>query len=149
MSHQEKNNIVSIICNLLINGFVILKLNAMFGDGSLSGPDAPMVWARMVIWVIPASIVLLIALTILSSIVVAIIERDPKPDFTVDERDKLFDIRGMGATMAVVAAGFIGSIIALAVGWQPLTVFIMIYFSFALGSIVGDLVKFLSYRYGG
>lgn len=148
MSHTERTTIVSILASLLINGYVIVRLIGLYGDGSLDGPDAIMVWARMTVWAIGVGIVLTIVMMIASSILVAIATRDEDPDFTVDERDKVFEIRGNSATMFCAAIGFVGSLIALAIGWAPLTVFVMIYFSFAIGSLAGDLVKIASYRAG-
>lgn len=149
MSHEERNTVVALLCNLLLNGYVIFRLNAMFAAGAFDGPDALQVWGRFMLWVIGAAIVLTIILTILFNILFAIVTRDENPSFVKDERDEVFEIRGMGMTMLLAVVGFIGSIVALALGWSGLSAFMILYFAFALGSLLGDLVKLASYRAGG
>ncbi|MGR3290895.1 MAG: hypothetical protein ACU0C9_06820 [Paracoccaceae bacterium] len=148
MTHEEKNNLVSMIINILVNGYVIWKLFQMNAAGLFDGIDALTNWARMVVWVIPISIGLTIAATILFNIAVAIVTRDPKPSSLVDERDHMFSRRAVIATIILVAGGFIVSIVGLAWGWSALLAFNVIYFSFATGSFAGDLTKFISYRRG-
>jgi hypothetical protein len=148
MAYQDRNNIVSIIISLLVNGYIILRLLEMDSAGLFDGLDAVNVWARMVIWVIPISIVATIIGTILFNIGHAIVTGNAKPSFTVDERDKMFDRRGIIAVVIFAGAGFILAIVALALGWSAFTGFNIIYFAMALGSIGADLVKFISYRRG-
>ena len=148
MTHEDKNNLVSIATNILVNAYIILQLIQMNAAGAFDGTDALQNWARMVLWVIPISIVLMIVGTILFSILFAIATNDAKPSFVVDERDRLFSKRSMVATMVFAGGGFIGSIICLALGWSAFWGFNIIYFSFALGSFAGDLTKFVSYRRG-
>lgn len=145
MSSDERNTYVSLLSSLLINAYMIWRLVDMFGAGTLSGPDALQIWARMVLWVIGAAIVL----TILFNIVFAIATGEKSPQFLSDERDRVFEVRGMGATTLVMIFGFIGAIVALALGQTPIFAFIQLYFSLALGSLAGDLVKLASYRHGG
>lgn len=149
MSHEERNAVVALLCNLLVNGYVILRLRGMFAEGLLDGPDALQVWARMVLWAIGGAILLTIALTILSNILFAVFTGGERPSFVKDERDEFFGIRAMGMTMFVCAGGLIATIAALATGVSALTGFLIIYFAFAAGSLAGDLVKLASYRAGG
>jgi len=149
MSHQERNTYVSLICNLAINAWVIVQMRSLAAQGQLGGPDALQVWAQMILWAIGAAIVLVIVLTILFNILFAIATGDHSPAFVTDERDRMFDMRAMGMTTALMVAGFIGSIIALALGYDGLTGFVILYFGAALGSLAGDLVKLASYWHGG
>lgn len=149
MSHEERNTVVRLICSILTTAYVILRLHTLWAEGAFAGPDALQIWGRMVLWVIPIAIVLTTVLLIVFNILFAIATFDKRPDFTVDERDRLFQIRAMKVTMGVVSGGFILSVAALAFGWQALAVLTLIYFSFALGSFIGDLVKLISYRYQG
>lgn len=148
MPYQDRNNIVSILVNLAVTGYVIRQLIAMQADGMFDGPDAVNVWARMVVWVIPVAIVATIAGTILFNIFYAIITGNQKPSFLVDERDRMFERRGIVAVVICCALGFIITVIGLAIGWSALVGFNIIYFSMALGSMAGDAVKFISYRRG-
>jgi hypothetical protein len=94
-------------------------------------------------------VVLTILLTIAFNIVFAIATGDRDPSFQKDERDAMFEMRGNGATTLLMVLGFIGSIVALAAGSSALTAFLILYFLTAAGSLMGDIVKLLSYRAGG
>lgn len=147
MSHQERNAYVSLICNLMINTYVVFQLRAMAAAGLLDGPNALQTWAQMILWVIGMAIALVIGLTIVFNIAIA--TADKNASFVTDERDRMFDMRAMGMTMFLMIAGFIASIIALALGQSGLTAFIILYCGAALGSLAGDLVKLASYWHGG
>ena len=118
----------------------------MFEDGRLSGDDAIMIWARAMLWVIPVGIALVIAATILFNIGYAIATNNENPSFLVDERDHAISGFGMKVTLIVTSIGFIGLIIALAMGTEVLTALIGMWFAFAAGSLVGDLSKLVRYR---
>ncbi len=148
MTYEDRNNVLSIIVTLVVNTYVIYQLIEMNNAGQFDGTDAVNIWARMVIWVIPIAIVATILGTILFNIIYAVITNNKKPSFLVDERDKLFNRRGMVAVAILAGSGFIAAIIALAAGWSALIGFNIIYFAMALASLTADLVKFISYRRG-
>lgn len=148
MSHEERNNIVAILVNLATNAYVITRLRSLWSTGAFDGPDALMIWARAILWVVPIAIGGTIVLTILANILFAIATLDENPDFTVDERDRMFQLRGMAVTMVVASFGFLGCLVALAVGWEALIVFTLLYVAFSAGDLIGNLVKLVSYRIG-
>ena len=49
MSHEERNTIVGVISNLLVNSYFIWRVHMMFVDGTSVAPDGVMIWAREVI----------------------------------------------------------------------------------------------------
>ena len=149
MPHQERNTWVSLLIGIAINAYVILRLREMYATGALDGPDAAQVFGSLIVWVIVVAIGLTVGATILFSILYAIATRQEDGDLVTDERDRLFENRAMGATMFVAMAGFVGAFGALAWGIAPVTVFVMLYFAIAAGSIAGDLVRLASYRAGG
>lgn len=146
MSHEERNNIASLIAGLLVNIYIINKLSNLFADGRLDGPDALMIWARAMLWAIPIGIITVIICVILFSIIFAIATGEGNPSFVVDERDEAIKIFGMRFTMVVVSAAFIGGIVALAMGYAPLYVFIGMFFGFSLGDMIGNFAKLIRYR---
>ena len=146
MSHEERNNIASLIAGLLVNIYIINKLSNLFADGRLDGPDALMIWARAMLWAIPIGIITVIICVILFSIIFAIATGEGNPSFVVDERDEAIKIFGMRFTMVVVSAAFIGGIVALAMGYAPLYVFIGMFFGFSLGDMIGNFAKLVRYR---
>lgn len=149
MSYEERNTLVGIIVNLITTSYMIMRLRQLRASGALEAPDAVQVWAQAFLWVVPIAIGATIALVILFNIVFAIATRDENPDFTVDERDKVFQMRGMATTMIVASFGFLGAMIGLALGWAPVTGLIVIYFSYAAGDMAGNLFKLFNYRVGG
>lgn len=148
MTYRDRNNVVSILVSLAVNSYIVLRLLQMEQAGLFDGPDAVNIWARMVIWAIPISIAATIIGTILFNIGHAIVTGNAKPSFIVDERDRLFDRRGIIAIVVLAGAGFISSIIALALDHSALTGFNIMFFAMALGSMAADLTKFISYRRG-
>ena len=148
MTYQDRNNVVSIFVTLLANGYIILRLLDLNSSGAFDGPDAVNIWARTVVWIIPIAIGATIVGTILFNIAYAIVTNNEKPSFIVDERDKIFETRGHVTMMIVGSFGVMGAIVLLAFGWSALVGFNVIYFSMALGSMIGDAVRFISYRIG-
>jgi len=146
MSHEERNNIASLIAGLLVNIYVIIKLSTMFEAGRLAGPDAMMIWARAMLWVIPIGILTVIICIILFSILFAIAERDGSPSFVVDERDRAIKTFGLHFTVVATSVGFVGALVALAFGTAPLYVFIGMFFAFSLGDLIGNAAKLIRYR---
>ncbi|MFS4580084.1 hypothetical protein [Phaeobacter sp. C3_T13_0] len=148
MAYQDRNTVVSILVNLAVSAFVILRLLEMNASGLFDGPDAVNNWARLVIWLIPLGVVGTIIGTVLFNIGFAIITNESKPSFVVDERDKLFERRGSLAIITFAGAGFVSAVIALALGASALVGFNIVYFGMALGALAADFVKFASYRRG-
>ncbi|UZD92376.1 hypothetical protein [Cognatishimia activa] len=148
MTFQDRNTVVSILVNLITIAYVVSRLVAMQGAGEFDGPDAANVWAKMVIWVIPLSIAATIVGTILFNILFAILTGQAKPSFIVDERDRMFERRGIFAVMAGAGLGFICGIIALAMDYSALVGLNIMYFGMAFGALGSDLVRFGSYRRG-
>ncbi len=144
MSHEQRITIVSLISSLLINSYLVWVVQAMFVDGTSTAPDGVVIWARAVL----VGIVIAVAVIVTALIMITIVNRNAKHSFLVDERDKSIQVNGMGMTMFVTVIGFLTSIAALAYGTSAFIVFNIIYFSFALGSIAGDLIKLMQYRQG-
>lgn len=148
MSHEERNTLVAILVNLSMAGWMTWRIAAMQGAGRFDGPDGLAVWARTVLWVIPVGIVVTIAAVILFNIVFAIATRDENPSFVTDERDRLIGIQGMRVTLVVASAGFLGALVALALGTGAFAVLNAILASFAAGDLLGSLAKLRLYRRG-
>lgn len=148
MTYEERNNLIAIVTNLLINGWIGWRVWGMYQAGEFAGPDALMVWARTVLWVVPASVVLTIILTVVFTILFAIATRDENPSVVVDERDKIFGRRGIIAAVAVASSGFFLAVGALALGWSAFAAFNILYVGFALGSLAGNVLILGSYWRG-
>jgi len=67
----------------------------------------------------------------------------------VDERDRKFQLRGMGTTLVGAAMGYVAMIVTLAFGGDTVIGLTIMYASIALGDLVGNIVRIASYRIGG
>ena len=146
MTHEERNTVVAIFVNLTVNAWILLRLKGQYDAGLLTAPDGLATFAKSVLMAIPASIVATIVGVILFNILFAIVTRDENPDFTVDERDHMYKVRGLTATMITASVGFIVAMGALAFGYSALPVFLLVYLSYALGDLIGNVIKLISYR---
>ncbi len=148
MSFEERNTVAGILISLISWGLMISVIMGRHRAGVYDGADGLMLWARSVLWLILISIGIGIALTILFNIGYAVITGDKKPIFLKDERDDQIGLRGLQVTLAVLSAGIIGAIIALAFGIRILFVLNMILAACALGDMAGTLTKLALYRQG-
>ena len=148
MNSEERNTWVGLFSSLMINGWFYSRIWEMLYDGTATAPDAMQIWARTVIWVIPVSIIATIALTVLATIVQAILTGDKSPTFLKDERDTKFEMWGMGAMMLLAVAGFLGAMGALALGYSGFIAFNLIYLGFSLGDVASNVLKLILYRTG-
>lgn len=148
MTYEEKNTWVSLAVSIVVLGYIILRLLGLQGEGAFDGDDALVVWAQTVLWAIPLSIAGVIIGSIIFSIGYAIATQESNPSFVVDERDKGIGKRALSTAIFVASAGFILALVALAFGWQPLIALNVIFFGFAAGDFIGNLVKLWSYRQG-
>ncbi|MEQ9460995.1 MAG: hypothetical protein RIG82_08595 [Phycisphaeraceae bacterium] len=142
MSHQERASIVAIITNLLVNGYAAVRVGQLYDAGALSSEDALMVWAQAVIWVIP----LAIGLTIVLNILFTMAEKGADKAMVVDERDRQFQLRGIFVTLVVVGLGYITMLAGFAIGWTAIIGLNLLFFTFALGDLLGNTVRLASYR---
>lgn len=145
MSPQERASVVGLFTGLLLNTYVLVRLWQLFSGDELSGIDGPMIWARAIVWVIPAAI----AISVVSHVVFTVAGRSSEQRNIVDERDQLFQFRGTGVLIISVAIGFMGMIIALALGVPAVIGLTIMYASVAIGDIIGNAVRIASYRIGG
>ena len=105
--------------------------------------DAVLVWARSVVWVIPAAVALTIVLNIFSKM----FSKDHE-SVVADERDRKFQLRGMATTIVFVGLGYMVMLTGLAIGWPTLLALNILFFSAALGDLMGNIVRLYSYKLG-
>ncbi len=143
MSNQERATVVALITTVLVNSYAIVRVVQLYNAGAFEGDDAIMTWARAVVWVIPAAILLTIVLNVLAKMISQ--ERGPQ---VVDERDQKFRLRGMVAMIVFVCLGYMVMLTGLAIGWPTILALNILFFSMAFGDLVGNVVRLGSYRFG-
>ncbi|HHS88982.1 MAG TPA: hypothetical protein ENJ26_01275 [Rhodobacteraceae bacterium] len=148
MSFQEKNAYAALAKTILIFGYFAFRMVQFHLDGRLAGPEAASLVGKSFLVLMAAAIVAYIVLTILFDIGFAIAQKDPKPDFTVDERDRLIELKGMRAFLAIFVMGFVASMAALALGATPVAALLAMIFAMFLGALADDIAKLYHYRRG-
>lgn len=144
MSSQQRACIVAIITNLLLNTYIIVRLVQLYNAGALAGEGAVTTWARAVVWAIPAAILITIVLNVL----LAMMSKDRNQRDLVDERDRMFQVRGLWVTLVCIGLGYMTMIVLLAIGWAPVAGLTLLYLSCAAGDLLGNCVRLASYRIG-
>jgi hypothetical protein len=146
MSHEERNTVFQIFIGVCVNAYIIRKLLDLDSAGAFDGPDAVMIWARTVLWTILFSVAFGIVVVIFGNILLAIVNRDPKPSFVVDERDNMIENTGNRVAVACICFGFMGALVAMAFGVGAIGGLTAILLSFSIGSMIGEIGKLVRYR---
>ena len=144
MSQQERASVIALITSVALNAYVAARLGRLYANGALGGDDALQVWARAVVWVFPAAIVL----TVLLHVVFTVTSDDRSENGLVDERDRQYRLRGIAITLTSVGIGFTAMVVAFAFGWEAVAGLTVLYASVALGDLIGNSVRLASYRMG-
>ena len=148
MSFEERNTFTYLFISLL----VALLFGSRIYDGTLSGtfdgPEGLKVWARTLLWYIPAAIALTIAAVILVSIVYGMVTGDHDMSTDEDERDKSIGLRGARVTVFFLSLGWILCIISLALGWTALAALNLMLFFGWFADFAANLFKIYRYRRG-
>ena len=142
MCPQERSSLISMVASLLVNAVILVRLQELAATGALEGPDAPAVWAKVVVWALPAMIGLVLALHIGFKLLT---DREGK-SVASDERDRLFQVRGMIVTIVVFSLGWVATMIGLANGWTPLVGFLVVYYAAVSGDLLGNAARLVWYR---
>lgn len=147
MAQEERTVFASILTNLFVTLYFGSLIWGRARSGDFDGAEGLIHWARTVLWIIPVSVGITIVFAILFTIGYAIVTGQADPDTSSDERDRSISRFGMQVTMAVVSAGFIGTLVGIAFGWSALLALNLILLSFALGDLVGNLARIGRYRF--
>lgn len=149
MATEERNILISLIGEVLVNLYFAYTVWQMFGAGLATASDGVQTWAQVVIWIIPVGIGTGIVLAILGRIFASLMGEDRGARVHLDERDRGIQIKGMAVTMVVAALAFIAALSALAYGAGALVGLNIIFFGFGTAAIAGDLAKLVMYRVFG
>lgn len=147
MSFAERTiwaELVSTLAVIALFVWLVLRAHAL---GRFDGPDGPMLWARQVLWMIPAGILVAILVSILMALGYRLITGE-SPDDLTDERDRAIAATGWQVTAIAASAGFLAALAALAVGLPLMGALNGMLAAFGLADTVGNLAKLWRYRTG-
>lgn len=149
MSYRETNISVSLVSNLVVLGYYLVRWLPMYRGGELESGAVFRLWVVVIV----ATIVLNILGNILTSIVLSIThaiktQSNQEPHFIEDERDKLVDLKGTKASYIAFSIGVFLSMLTFVFGQPPLVMFSLIIFFSVTAEIVGDVFQLYFYRRG-
>ncbi|HEX9804718.1 MAG TPA: hypothetical protein VGA67_03480 [Candidatus Dojkabacteria bacterium] len=150
MSHNEKNNYISLAATILVSApYLFYVLIRYRGEDFNSLEDELKFWGTMFLILIPVRIVSEIIMHILAAIMKAVITGDEKQDKDVkDERDKLIELKGERTGSYVFMFGTLLAFVSL-VFYQSLPLMFGIFFVFGFFSeVIGTTAKSIYYRMG-
>lgn len=149
MPFQQKNLYASIFSSLLIFGIYFWRVSVLYTAGRFDGDLGNALIGKSILWLIGGGIVVHIGAMMLFSILFAIAANDPKPSFVVDERDRQFELHAVRASFYIFGAGYVVSMIALAMGGSSFLVFNMIVASMGIATMSEAFMQLYQYRRGG
>lgn len=147
MSYREKENIVNIFSSLLITTIYAWIVYQRHLEGSIDLTEDFRSWGIVFLIFVVVSIVARIIIYIIFHIINVIATREE--DIPVeDERDKLIKLKAIRNSHWVFSAGFMLSIIGLAVGMPAYGLFIAFVVSGVISEIIDNGSQIYYYRKG-
>lgn len=146
-SYQELRALMSVISTVIITVPYAVLMFQRYPQTDAYSPEIFRFWGVFFILLIFVSIVAKIALTILFSILNAVITREADGDRT-DERDRQIEQKSTQYALYVFSAGFLLAMAALAVDQPPVVMFVILLGAGMLSEVVSDFAKFFFYRRG-
>ena len=164
MSYQEKRNIVSMITGALVLAAYCIYAFGKYQSGAVVPGDIKFWAVTMLIFIgigVGASIVIQIIFHILLSIGVAVrkklqdenyddkeIEKSIQVEMVEDEMGKLIELKSLQVGFFVAGIGFIGSLVALVMGYSAAVMLNITFISFSLAMLVEGFAQLYFYRRG-
>ncbi|PCH79864.1 MAG: hypothetical protein COB90_10405 [Hyphomicrobiales bacterium] len=147
MSYHQKGIISYLITNLVITSVYLFVMWEYYLDGRFDADDRFIFLGKAVLIMLASGIAINIVMRILVSIIAAIIAREAEP-ILADERDKMFELRGLQMYCYMTGAGFILTMVALALDVPPFWVLNLVVLAFSLGDVLGNVTQLYLYRRG-
>ena len=147
MTYQERQAVGNLVAGLVIFTVYFIWAWRASQAGVFEMENASIIVGRAILVLIFGGVLFTIVVQILTSIVVSIITREPKPSFVVDERDRMLELRAIRVSYSIIGMGFIASMIALALGVNVLVVLQAIVLACALGTLFESVLMLILYRW--
>jgi hypothetical protein len=147
MDIKEKRILVSLIGSVLVFLFYALYVYNKHIAGNPEIINDFQFWGKAFLFMIPVAIVAQIIIHIILAIFAKITTNEDL-DTIDDERDKLIELKSIKISHYIFLAGFMTAMIWLAIGAQPGLMFILLFSSGFIASIIGEIAKLYYYRKG-
>jgi len=164
MSYQEKKIITSIVSGFILMGAYVMHALDRYRAGTAPADDLAL-WAGMMLRYIGIGIIVTIILQIVFHILLSVgiavrekmrdetcedkvIETTIKQEMVEDERDKLIELKSLRVGFILAGIGFIAALLCLVLGYPPVLMLHILFFSFFTGSIFEGFSQLYFYRRG-
>jgi len=164
MSYQEKKIITSIVSGFILMGAYVMHALGRYRAGTAPADDLAL-WAGMMLRYIGIGIIVTIILQIVFHILLSVgiavrekmrdetcedkvIETTIKQEMVEDERDKLIELKSLRVGFILAGIGFIAALLCLVLGYPPVLMLHILFFSFFTGSIFEGFSQLYFYRRG-
>ncbi len=152
MLYQERKTIATILTGFLVLAAYGLRVWRQIESGVLGLDTGLKGWATtMLVFIgigIVAIIIVLIVFHIVNAIVQEVRHEDAEDPSVEDEMDKLIALKATRNSYALVGAGFVASLILLALRQSPVIALNVVFVSFHLGGIFEGFSQLYFYRKG-
>lgn len=145
MIYQEKKSIVNSVSSIIITAFYFIYI--LRNNESLRSVENLNSWGGVILTFILISIGARIVIYIVFDIIYRITSGEKEPS-SLDERDKLIELKSTRNSHYVFSLGFVGALTLLALGLPPYSMFLTLTLSGLLSEITGDLSRIFFYRRG-
>ncbi len=148
MNFEVKNTYAGLASTVVIFSVYFAVVSGMYEAGRFEGAAGLALLGKAILALMAGGIIVQIVMLVLANILFAILQNDPKPSFVVDERDKLIELRGLRVSYYVFGAGYVVSMIALAMGLSAFGVFNLLLAFCALSAWVEAILRLVMYHRG-
>lgn len=148
MTYQHKTAITSLITSLIVYSIYAFIVIPIYLSGGFAGAEGARALGWAVLAVLGAAIIVNIFATIVFNIIHAIVTRQPKPSFVIDERDRLFERQSLTMFLYIAGGGFVLAMLLLSQGASWFTVVHVILLGFVSGDFVANILRHQLYRQG-
>jgi hypothetical protein len=147
MSHEENQNIISLVTTLLVSIPYFIFIFQKYQNANVSGIDELVFWASAILLLIPLRIVSEIIISILFEIGKVILTGKEGSTFT-DERDKLIELKSQRNSFYIFMLGIMLSMLMMVTTKSVALMFGIIMVSGFMGEIFEILSKIYYYNKG-
>jgi len=147
MDQKEKQVLVTLIATILILG-----LYSMYVYNKYIAPDPEIInsfrfWGKSFMILIPVAIVAQIIIHIVFAIINKMVTNEDIQTKD-DERDRIIELKSIRISHWIFTVGFMLAMGSQAIGMQPWVMFVTLFSSGFVSSIVSEIARFFYYRRG-
>lgn len=147
MDQKEKQVLVTLSATILTLGLYALYIYKMYITSDPEIINSFRFWGNAFLILIPVAIVAQIIVHIVFAIINKIVTNEDMPSKD-DERDKLIELKSIRISHWIFISGFTFAMGSQSIGMQPWVMFVTLFSSGFISSIVSEIARFFYYHRG-